>query len=453
MAFTFTNYAAIKPQESVFKDLIGNLLSGYTDTTKARYLKPGLEEELKKAKLFNEYYGPNMESQMALRKAQTGEAGARTGLIGEQTRGAHLRNQSLPEMLRYQLEAAKFASENPLMSKTGAAGQIGALMYLEQHPELMKHGMQQNQAHPEMVGSESLIPSINEGMNQPKSYADQLRESIEASMRPKKKIFAPSGVRKLQEELQDIEAGYYPGSERSLPIESVQKQEELAAPYREHLGGLGKGEHYLYDTETHEKIGTQRPYTAKESEEEKGRHFFNEVFPVINTGLKDFVGKDSIKNFNKYVNNYGKNEEATRKIDDLLLAEKLMNAGVVKEAQTLGSGKTNMAYRNLAKTFPKSDIPELLEKYEKSFKIPGTAFMKAGIRFNEMLKHATTQANQSVPVFKTTYFHPEKYLNNEKEKKAALEDHEETITIRNKKTGKTETVSKAEARRRGIKNV
>lgn len=100
MAFTFTNYAGIQPQESPFSDIIGKVLGGYGDMTKAKYLQPTLEEELKKSKLFNEYYGPNIESEMGLRKAQTGEAGARTGLIGEQTRGAHIENKYLPQKMQ-----------------------------------------------------------------------------------------------------------------------------------------------------------------------------------------------------------------------------------------------------------------------------------------------------------------------------------------------------------------
>lgn len=107
MSFTFTNYAAIDPQASPWQDALGKLLGGYQDITKAHYLKPSLEEELKKARLFNQYYGPNIESQIGLRKAQTGEAGARTGLLGEQTKGAHLENQYLPQWKEGQIAQAQ----------------------------------------------------------------------------------------------------------------------------------------------------------------------------------------------------------------------------------------------------------------------------------------------------------------------------------------------------------
>lgn len=111
MTFSFTNYAAIEPQASPWQDIIGKVLGGYTDMTKAKYLKPGLEEELKKAKLFNQYYAPDMESQIGLRHAQTGESGARTGLIGEQTKGAHIENQYLPEKMKAQIAEAQAGAQ------------------------------------------------------------------------------------------------------------------------------------------------------------------------------------------------------------------------------------------------------------------------------------------------------------------------------------------------------
>ncbi|MGB4823826.1 MAG: hypothetical protein WBP82_02835 [Leuconostoc mesenteroides] len=103
MAFTFTNYQPSSMNEYPLKDIIGKVLGGYTDMTKAQYLKPGLEEELKKAKLYNQYYAPNIESEIGLRKAQTGESGARTGLIGEQTKGTRIENQYMPEKMKAQI--------------------------------------------------------------------------------------------------------------------------------------------------------------------------------------------------------------------------------------------------------------------------------------------------------------------------------------------------------------
>lgn len=134
MAFTFNNYATSELSKSPINDIISNLFGGYEQGVKASYLQPSLAEELKKAKLFNQYYGPNMESQIGLRGAQTKEAGARTGLLGEQTTQAHLQNQYLPEQLKAQMEAYKLQQQqnqmfNQMLSQrlngTGGQGGIG----------------------------------------------------------------------------------------------------------------------------------------------------------------------------------------------------------------------------------------------------------------------------------------------------------------------------------------
>lgn len=48
----------------------------------AQYAEPLKMEELEKAQLYNQYYGPDIESQMGLRSAQAGLAGAQAGLAG-----------------------------------------------------------------------------------------------------------------------------------------------------------------------------------------------------------------------------------------------------------------------------------------------------------------------------------------------------------------------------------
>lgn len=46
MTFSFTNYAGIAPRHSPLNDIIGKVLGGYNETTKAKYLKPGLEADI-----------------------------------------------------------------------------------------------------------------------------------------------------------------------------------------------------------------------------------------------------------------------------------------------------------------------------------------------------------------------------------------------------------------------
>jgi hypothetical protein len=450
----FTNYVPPllnREQAGAMPDLIGNLLSGYSDVYKARMMP----QDLIKKQLENQYYAPNIQSQIGLRGAQAGH-------LGSLTTGQNIANQFAPQKLQSEQEAIEFQQHNPFFGQTGTSGDLGRLLYLQEmiknNPEIaaqMNGGQQQAMLQP----GQSQIPSLNQ---QPQQQAQgnnfDLNKLVQQAF---SKVANPGANKAIPQSvtvkdlnaLRDAEAGFVPGTGRSQPFESKEQQDYYTNALQERTTGLKKGEHYIYDPETREKIAIQRPHTAKEKEVETGRTFFNQVFPTINSGFKDYIGKDSVKHFVKDADNYGKDPMATRRIDDLLLAQKLISTGVVNEAATLGAGKTNMTYRNLLKSFPGSDIPKLIERYGKELKLPGTAFTKAGVRFQDTLNHATEKANTSVPAMKTVYFHPEKYLKNAEEKQSHLDEHHETITVRNKKTGKTETISKAEARQRGIKNV
>lgn len=442
MAFSFTNYAGIEPQASPWQDMIGKVLGGYTDMTKAKYLQPGLEEALKKEKLHNQYYGPNMESQIGLRGAQAGH-------LGSMTTGQNITNKYLPQTLQAALQAKKFNAENPLLGMTGGAGQVGALLYLQQHPELMAQQQQSGQQNnlQNLGQDQSYIPSLNQQQQGNQQHLpnpqELMMQSIMASLKPKDRKFAPSNIGKLQQEYKEAQEGKYPGT--NVPFESEQAKEDVLSSYREKLGGLKTGEHYIYDPETHEKIGQERPLSPKERETETGRSFFNEVFPEINNGFKDFIGKDSVKNFVKYADQYGINPVATKKIDDLLLAQKLIAPGVVNEATTLGAGKTNQTYRSLLKSFPGSDIPSLIERYGKEYKLPTDAFIKAGIRFQNKVNSATERASNSIPATKKVYFHPEKYLKSNTEKSAKSESQSN-----NKKSNYTDEDIRHTAQKYGI---
>lgn len=104
------NYALPELMKSPINEMLQNLLSGYKETTQARYLEPTLKESLQKAQLENKWYEPNIKSQIGLRGAQAGQANAHSGLLGEQTYAEHLRNQYLPEQLTAQKEAAVLKS-------------------------------------------------------------------------------------------------------------------------------------------------------------------------------------------------------------------------------------------------------------------------------------------------------------------------------------------------------
>lgn len=111
MTFTLVQPREIRPEQlNPMVNLIPRALQQYNQSVQSAYLKPTLEEELQKAKLYNKWYEPNIQSQIGLRGAQAGQARAHTGLLGQQTRAAQLENQYLPQKLQAEMEARKLAA-------------------------------------------------------------------------------------------------------------------------------------------------------------------------------------------------------------------------------------------------------------------------------------------------------------------------------------------------------
>lgn len=416
MPFSPLQIRSSSSDEYPFNNLIGRLLQSYGQAQQARYLQPNLQAALEKAKLYNQYYGRDKESEIGLRGAQAGHLGALT-------QGQNITNQYLPEKLANENAASAFKRDNPLLNSTGTAGQLGALLYLQAHPELLKRNNPEQQTNniPTEQGfnqGQSYFPSAgfgqsNEGgVNQGIQGIDPqqlLLQSIQKSINPTKKSYAPTNLGKELSEKADVDSGYYPGTDRTQKFETPEIQRTYQERYLEKGGNLGKGEHFIYDPDTKEKIGIERPYKESERKEEEGRAFFNTVFPIISKGAAEFQGKGSIDRYNKYTKLYGRDPVATQKIDDLLLNEKLLSSGVVKEQATLGAGRTNQSYNRLVEGFSKADIPKLIRQWKEGFVLPGSAFLKSALRAQEVINQATKAASTSVPALKKTYFNPSKH--------------------------------------------
>lgn len=187
MAFTFYGYQPEKQYEQPLSNLVSNLLGGYTSASKAKYLQPQLEEELQKAKLYNKWYEPNIKSEIGLRGAQSGHLGA-------MTEGLNISNPYLRQKLEDEQTKRAFELQNPLLNHAGVPGQIGSLLYLQQHPELMKipqQGMQSSENGVNNLGEgQYYMPSIMPQQGQPSESASNnpyqlLQQSILNSLKPK----------------------------------------------------------------------------------------------------------------------------------------------------------------------------------------------------------------------------------------------------------------------------
>lgn len=126
------------------------------------------------------YYGPNIESEMALRAAQRALTGEQAKYYGPNIQSEiDLRRAQLP-MLESEAKIAQFKAQNPLLSLPGVAGQIGAMKYYDQLQN--QEGQPQIGISPiENGGKYSPIPRAKNDGQSPLS--DMIQDSILAGIK------------------------------------------------------------------------------------------------------------------------------------------------------------------------------------------------------------------------------------------------------------------------------
>ncbi len=120
--------------------------------------------------------------------------------------------------------------------------------------------------------------------------------------------------------------------------------------------GLKPGEKWIINPETGEHEGIIHNSTPKEIAQEEGQIMFNEFYPLAVKGGSALSGEGSIKRFEDAASKYGKDQQATKLVDDYLLYLKVLTATEVTEAATLNSGKTNQSYSRIRESIKSDDI-------------------------------------------------------------------------------------------------
>ena len=86
MPFTMPDFRPMRMEEtSPWHNALQTAMGNYLKMNQLKYDEPMKKEELMKQQLYNQFYGPNIESQIGLRGAQTGLTKAQQGLVGAQT--------------------------------------------------------------------------------------------------------------------------------------------------------------------------------------------------------------------------------------------------------------------------------------------------------------------------------------------------------------------------------
>lgn len=196
--------------------------------------------------------------------------------------------------------------------------------------------------------------------------------------------------------------------------EAIVKAKE--ANRERHNRGLKPGENLVYDKKTGEEIGFQRDYSPAEKKEIKGRVFFNDSYPFMNKALSYYSGEESVRKFTDDVRRYKTDKAAKQRIDDFLVAQKMLASNTIKENATIGGSNTYKAFDFLRSSLDSTDIPKRLESIAKQYGLPAEAQRDAGTKMLAMLNKATNKS-ENIPAKHTEYYDPQKQMEKEVEEK------------------------------------
>lgn len=171
--------------------------------------------------------------------------------------------------------------------------------------------------------------------------------------------------------------------------------------------GLKPGEKEFFNEETGEPLGKEIPLTAAERQSEEGNILFNELYPYVYKGASPFSGEGSIGRLEQAAAHYKTDPRAKKLFDDFLLSEKMLAATTVNEASTLKAGRTNRTYNMLKESLDAQDIPGLVKRFIKEYKLPASAQLQASMRYQKVLSDARQKARKGTPATQKLFYNPE----------------------------------------------
>jgi hypothetical protein len=389
MPFQGHAFRALTPEEaSPFGNIIQNMMRDYQNAVKSAYVKPTLAEELKKAQLARK------KSELALSQQQ-------------------LANQYLPGKLEADAKMREFKLKHPYMNMPGAAGQIASLMAMANDPEMAKQfetlGItpmgnvlpQQPMAERQTMQT-SIEPAVSQMSAKVNPFTTLAQSMIQKELGMRTKPQALSNTAKEINELEDIKAGFKPGTNRQEKLSETQQQ-IMQRALEAKAGGLPKGHFYEHDEEGN-VVGESRPKTQKEKDIDRGTVLFDTFYPEVNKGLNYYSGFDSISRLENDARNYSRDKNARQRFDDFLLAYKLKTVTGISEAARFGAGRTNQTYNRFFETLTDLDVPRTIQKLIKNYQVINKANVKAGNRFHNMLTKAQRLYEKNAQPNVTEYY-------------------------------------------------
>ncbi len=194
-----------------WSNLLSKALGSYNALTETQYKEPTLKEALMKAQLANKYYGPNMESQIGLRNAEAGAIPSQTALREAQT-GA------IPSQIAMHMAQTRRSNQLADMpfggQLAGPAKEAFALELLKG-----KYGEDSN-VYKDAVQSYNANVHAKEGLT---NYRGALTDTAQKR--------ASSPLAKTAQELEEINAGFMPGTNGQVKLDPEQQQ-SLSGQYQ-----------------------------------------------------------------------------------------------------------------------------------------------------------------------------------------------------------------------------
>lgn len=398
-------------------DYMDALLKGFKGSQQAAetVMKPtNLAEALLKMQLENKMNKPKAEDAQGWYDLQ------KQGLQSENSmRGMQM------EALRRKVQMQK---ENPFFGESGDLGKIGAMIYMQQHPDVFPDigGNQQMMSEQLPVSEQdmsgmnfaqeggSFLPSMTSGATKqttkaPMNYADMYQKAIMQSMMPKDSAYqGPAREARDLERLRNEVGENSPVYKQAQEL-ARQKSETNSALNEQRLrraGGLKPGETEVKN-DSGEVIGISKDFSPTEAKEEKGRIFFNYTYPKILQATSYYSGQGSIVRFANDASKYKTDKKSQQRIDNYLAAVKSIGPGAVKENATVGGANTNQVYNRLISTLNSSDLPKKVPEIVRKYGLPKEAELRAGLKFQSWLNQATN-ASKKIPARHTQYLDGDK---------------------------------------------
>jgi hypothetical protein len=170
------------------------------------------------------------------------------------------------------------------------------------------------------------------------------------------------------------------------------------------LGNLKKGWQVVKDDKGND-IGVNVPMTDDQVKQYKAKEKFDIIYPFINKSLSEYSGQGSWERFTRDAQNYNKNQEAKKNIDNYFAAKNLISIGSTTENARIGGHATNVQLGELKKTLDKSEVFKKLET-GSGFVLPQKYAKNSGDIFKNYLDKVEKAAKTNIPAYEFRALNP-----------------------------------------------